>query len=223
MSSRASGVAGLLLVFLLSCREVSYQIRYEGNVTSGTRIKFMTDGVLLKELEKVSLPPYHTHVDGSLLNVCVFHAICKFMQFRNCAAQSSSAKLQAIFKIADFVSGLSTLNSFVVWFSATGLLLKSCTIFCPLPFKIVLLASIAMAFLECFKTLSLIVDACVSTTHHCYMWSLLSLLQNFTAQFQNWYAQSLVCLYRNFEIVMHHFEWPTPVLKLIPQFSHFYM
>lgn len=31
---------------------VSYQIRYEGNVTSETKIKFMTDGVLLKEIQK---------------------------------------------------------------------------------------------------------------------------------------------------------------------------
>ena len=31
---------------------VSYQIRYEGNVTDQTRIKFMTDGVLLREVEK---------------------------------------------------------------------------------------------------------------------------------------------------------------------------
>nr|XP_026258795.1 probable ATP-dependent RNA helicase DHX37 [Urocitellus parryii] len=36
----------------LSQRIVSYQIRYEGNVTSETRIKFMTDGVLLKEIQK---------------------------------------------------------------------------------------------------------------------------------------------------------------------------
>lgn len=34
-------------------RVVSYQIRYEGNVTSDTKIKFMTDGVLLKEIQKV--------------------------------------------------------------------------------------------------------------------------------------------------------------------------
>ncbi|KAK7802339.1 hypothetical protein U0070_025291 [Myodes glareolus] len=38
----------------LSQRVVSYQIRYEGNVTEETRIKFMTDGVLLKEIQKVS-------------------------------------------------------------------------------------------------------------------------------------------------------------------------
>ncbi|KPM09292.1 ATP-dependent RNA helicase kurz-like protein [Sarcoptes scabiei] len=31
--------------------EVSYQIRYEGNVSDRTRIKFMTDGILLKEIE----------------------------------------------------------------------------------------------------------------------------------------------------------------------------
>ncbi|XP_045222143.2 probable ATP-dependent RNA helicase DHX37 isoform X2 [Macaca fascicularis] len=33
-------------------RVVSYQIRYEGNATEETRIKFMTDGVLLKEIQK---------------------------------------------------------------------------------------------------------------------------------------------------------------------------
>lgn len=37
-------------------RVVSYQIRYEGNVTEETRIKFMTDGVLLKEIQKVGCP-----------------------------------------------------------------------------------------------------------------------------------------------------------------------
>ncbi|XP_069880986.1 probable ATP-dependent RNA helicase DHX37 [Dipodomys merriami] len=36
----------------LSERVVSYQIRYEGNVTEDTRVKFMTDGVLLKEIQK---------------------------------------------------------------------------------------------------------------------------------------------------------------------------
>ncbi|XP_040467167.1 probable ATP-dependent RNA helicase DHX37 [Falco naumanni] len=36
----------------LSNRVVSYQIRYEGNVTDETQIKFMTDGVLLKEIQK---------------------------------------------------------------------------------------------------------------------------------------------------------------------------
>ncbi|NWR70549.1 DHX37 helicase, partial [Centropus unirufus] len=35
----------------LSHRVVSYQIRYEGNVTDETQIKFMTDGVLLKEIQ----------------------------------------------------------------------------------------------------------------------------------------------------------------------------
>lgn len=30
---------------------VSYQIRYEGNQSESTRIKFMTDGVLLKEVQ----------------------------------------------------------------------------------------------------------------------------------------------------------------------------
>ncbi|KFQ67685.1 putative ATP-dependent RNA helicase DHX37, partial [Phaethon lepturus] len=36
----------------LSHRVVSYQIRYEGNITDETQIKFMTDGVLLKEIQK---------------------------------------------------------------------------------------------------------------------------------------------------------------------------
>ncbi|KAK2177101.1 hypothetical protein NP493_617g00010 [Ridgeia piscesae] len=36
----------------LSSRLVSYQIRYEGNVTEDTRIKFLTDGVLLKEVQR---------------------------------------------------------------------------------------------------------------------------------------------------------------------------
>ncbi|XP_066303356.1 probable ATP-dependent RNA helicase DHX37 [Branchiostoma lanceolatum] len=36
----------------LSRRTVSYQIRYEGNVTPETKVKFMTDGVLLKEMQK---------------------------------------------------------------------------------------------------------------------------------------------------------------------------
>uniref|UniRef100_A0A8C1R271 DEAH (Asp-Glu-Ala-His) box polypeptide 37 n=1 Tax=Cyprinus carpio TaxID=7962 RepID=A0A8C1R271_CYPCA len=40
-------------------RVVSYQIRYEGNVTENTKIKFMTDGVLLKEIQKV--PRMHKH------------------------------------------------------------------------------------------------------------------------------------------------------------------
>ncbi|XP_065192083.1 probable ATP-dependent RNA helicase DHX37 [Sycon ciliatum] len=35
----------------LTDKEVSYQIRYEGTVTDDTEIKFMTDGVLLKEIE----------------------------------------------------------------------------------------------------------------------------------------------------------------------------
>ncbi|CDW54905.1 ATP dependent RNA helicase DHX37 [Trichuris trichiura] len=36
----------------LSRDVVSYQIRFEGNVTEKTKIKFMTDGVLLKEIQK---------------------------------------------------------------------------------------------------------------------------------------------------------------------------
>ncbi|XP_045588877.2 probable ATP-dependent RNA helicase kurz [Procambarus clarkii] len=35
----------------LSAKEVSYQIRFEGNTTPETKLKFMTDGVLLKEIQ----------------------------------------------------------------------------------------------------------------------------------------------------------------------------
>lgn len=41
----------------LSEKEVSYLIRFEGNVTEETKIKFMTDGVLLKEVQNVSIYP----------------------------------------------------------------------------------------------------------------------------------------------------------------------
>lgn len=34
---------------------VSYLIRFEGNAGSNTKIKFMTDGVLLKEIQNVNL------------------------------------------------------------------------------------------------------------------------------------------------------------------------
>uniref|UniRef100_A0A8C6Y9B4 Activating signal cointegrator 1 complex subunit 3 n=1 Tax=Naja naja TaxID=35670 RepID=A0A8C6Y9B4_NAJNA len=44
----------------LSQNVISYQIRYEGNVTKETKIKFMTDGVLLKEIQKdFLLSKYH--------------------------------------------------------------------------------------------------------------------------------------------------------------------
>lgn len=38
----------------LSSERVSYLIRFEGNATPNTQIKFMTDGVLLKEVQSVS-------------------------------------------------------------------------------------------------------------------------------------------------------------------------
>lgn len=37
----------------LSEEECSYQIRYEANVSPKTKIKFMTDGVLLREVQMV--------------------------------------------------------------------------------------------------------------------------------------------------------------------------
>ncbi len=32
-------------------KEVAYQIRYDANVSAATRIKFMTDGILQKEIQ----------------------------------------------------------------------------------------------------------------------------------------------------------------------------
>ncbi|XP_065890829.1 probable ATP-dependent RNA helicase DHX37 isoform X2 [Dysidea avara] len=46
----------------LSTTEVSYHIRYENNITERTSVKFMTDGVLLKEMEKVESRQYPVSV-----------------------------------------------------------------------------------------------------------------------------------------------------------------
>jgi ATP-dependent RNA helicase DHX37/DHR1 len=46
----------------LSEEIVSYQIRYEANVSTKTKIKFMTDGVLLKEIQHVSIKRWHGNV-----------------------------------------------------------------------------------------------------------------------------------------------------------------
>ena len=45
----------------LGVQQVSYQIRYEGNTTDDTVIKFMTDGILLKEVEKVRTYAYNPY------------------------------------------------------------------------------------------------------------------------------------------------------------------
>lgn len=59
-------------------RVVSYQIRYEGNVTSDTKIKFMTDGVLLKEIQKVSSLLYFIKcLSGELCNFFFFFILDK--------------------------------------------------------------------------------------------------------------------------------------------------
>lgn len=46
----------------LSSEEVSYLIRFEGNVTPKTKVKFMTDGVLLKEVQSVSIDIIHFRI-----------------------------------------------------------------------------------------------------------------------------------------------------------------
>ena len=73
-----------------------------------------------------------------------------------------------------------------------GSLFKSYTIFCSLPSEVFLLVLIGIAFLQHFKPLSLIINACVSCSHHCYVWSLLYLYWNFkiARTFWNWFAIS---------------------------------
>ena len=54
----------------LTSDQVSYQIRFEGNTTDSTRIKFMTDGVLLKEIETVSV---RSQIAGVVVVICGDH------------------------------------------------------------------------------------------------------------------------------------------------------
>lgn len=64
----------------LSSKEVSYLIRFEGNVTDDTKIKFMTDGVLLKEIQTVCEPfvsvPNQKYL-GAALNfvLCLYYCV----------------------------------------------------------------------------------------------------------------------------------------------------
>jgi len=54
-------------------RVVSYQIRYEGNVTEDTKIKFMTDGVLLKEIQKVTNMHPSFYIPTSLIYIYIYN------------------------------------------------------------------------------------------------------------------------------------------------------
>ncbi len=57
----------------LSSKEVSYQIRFEGNVGERTAIKFMTDGILLKEIQHVSFLCIEREI--FLLNSCLLFPV----------------------------------------------------------------------------------------------------------------------------------------------------
>lgn len=46
--------------------QVSYHIRYENNITDKTKVKFMTDGVLLREIQKVTLDKYGSNTPNSV-------------------------------------------------------------------------------------------------------------------------------------------------------------
>ena len=52
MDCKLVSYPNFFLILGLTTSEVSYQIRFQGNVTPKTKIKFMTDGVLLREVEK---------------------------------------------------------------------------------------------------------------------------------------------------------------------------
>lgn len=45
---------------------VSYQIRFEGNCTDSTRIKFMTDGIMFKEIQTVNISENHKVINYQL-------------------------------------------------------------------------------------------------------------------------------------------------------------
>lgn len=50
--------------------EVSFQIRYEGNTTPNTCMKFMTDGVLLKEIQKVPVSYWKSRFAIRIITMC---------------------------------------------------------------------------------------------------------------------------------------------------------
>jgi len=50
---------------------VSYLIRFEGNAGTNTKIKFMTDGVLLKEIQSVNLNVYYSKIVTKIIK-CMF-------------------------------------------------------------------------------------------------------------------------------------------------------
>lgn len=62
----------------LTEKEVSYLIRFEGNVTPETKIKFMTDGVLLKEIQSVS-----NYLIKVINQFCVLLIISGFSTFQD--------------------------------------------------------------------------------------------------------------------------------------------
>lgn len=61
----------------LTEKEVSYLIRFEGNVTEETKIKFMTDGVLLKEIQSVSVRDIGVVNIATRRAILVILAVCR--------------------------------------------------------------------------------------------------------------------------------------------------
>lgn len=84
-------------------RVVSYQIRYEGNVTDETKIKFMTDGVLLKEIQKVLPPPLLTNVRLSNHHFPLDKKVCTFIHIDASTLFSPSVCFERIFCLKDTV------------------------------------------------------------------------------------------------------------------------
>lgn len=73
----------------LTNNEVSYQIRFEGNVTDKTKIKFMTDGILMKEIENDFILSKYSAViideahERSLYSDILIGFLSRIVQLRN--------------------------------------------------------------------------------------------------------------------------------------------
>lgn len=93
----------------LTDNEVSYQIRFEGNVTDKTKIKFMTDGILMKEIEKDFILSKYSAIiideahERSLYSDILIGFLSRIVQLRN--KQGDPLKLiimSATLRVEDF-------------------------------------------------------------------------------------------------------------------------
>lgn len=91
----------------LTEKEVSYLIRFEGNVTENTKIKFMTDGVLLKEIQKVNKKNLYNFHFRSLFvesSVFKFHFLSGFsVEKIFCHHFGRSTRAQRLHRYSDWI------------------------------------------------------------------------------------------------------------------------